>query len=78
MSGNAVYIAIAVLVAFIAVWFLFIAPAERRHNERKLEMVRNQIEKRKAAAAEQENAEKYGASQAGKSSRDEPPDRHSS
>jgi len=53
MDANPVYIAIAVLVAFIAVWFVFIAPAERRHNERKLEMVRKQIEQRKQAAAEQ-------------------------
>jgi len=77
MSGNAIYIALAVLVAFIAVWFLFIAPAERRHNERKLEIVRKRIEKRKAAA-EQDNAEEYGTSQTEKSSRDEPRDRHSS
>ena len=36
----------AVLVAFVAIWFFFVVPAERRHHERKLELVRKRIERR--------------------------------
>jgi len=68
MDNNTMYIAIAVIVAFIAVWFAFIAPAERRHNERKLEIVRKRIEKRNAAAAEQGSVAESGASQPEESS----------
>jgi hypothetical protein len=38
------------LVAFIAIWFFIVVPAEKRHHERKLENVRRRIEKREAAA----------------------------
>lgn len=48
-------LSIAVLVAFVAVWFFFVVPAERRHHERKLEMVRKRIEQR--AATDQEPVE---------------------
>jgi len=48
-------LSIAVLAAFVAVWFFFVVPAERRHHERKLEMLRKRIEKREATG--QENAE---------------------
>ena len=36
----------AVLVAFVAIWFFFVVPTERRHHERKLELVRKRIERR--------------------------------
>lgn len=34
--------------AFVAIWMLFVVPAERRHHERKLEMIQKRIEKRQA------------------------------
>ena len=40
-----IYIAIIVLGAFIAVWVLLVAPAERRHHERKLKALQRQIKK---------------------------------
>ena len=53
-----VYLAILALAAFVAIWMLFVVPAERRHHERKLEAVRKRIEQREAAREEQ----KYRAS----------------
>jgi hypothetical protein len=44
--------AIAVLAAFLAIWIFVVVPAERRHHERKLEVLRKQIEKRQASKAE--------------------------
>ena len=41
-----IYLAILALVAFVAIWFFFVVPSERRHHERKLESIRKQIEKR--------------------------------
>lgn len=55
-----IYLAIIALGAFIAIWFFFIAPAERRHHERKLEMVRKRIEQREAALAEQKRSVETG------------------
>ena len=46
-------LSIAVLAAFVAVWFFFVVPAERRHHERKLEMLRKRIEKREGTEKEQ-------------------------
>ena len=43
---NIMYWAIIGLGAFIAIWILFVAPAERRHHERKLEMIQRKIENR--------------------------------
>ena len=48
-----VLLSIAVLAVFVAVWFFFVVPAERRHHERKLEMVRKRIAKREATDQEQ-------------------------
>lgn len=48
-----IFLATAALVAFVAVWFLFVVPAERRHHERKLEMVKKRIEQREAARKNQ-------------------------
>jgi len=44
-------LSIAVLAAFVAIWVFVVVPAERRHHERKLEMVRKRIEQREAANA---------------------------
>ena len=41
-----IYMTIIVLGAFITVWVLFVAPAERRHHERKLEALQRQIKAR--------------------------------
>jgi predicted MFS family arabinose efflux permease len=41
-----IYIAIFVLGAFVAIWMFFVVPAERRHHERKIELVRKKIERR--------------------------------
>ncbi len=46
MEINLIYWAIIGLGAFIAVWILFVAPAERRHHERKLELLQKRIDRR--------------------------------
>ena len=43
---DTMYWAIGILVAFVAIWFLFVAPAERRHHERKLAMLQKKIDER--------------------------------
>ena len=45
---DLIYWAIIGLGAFVAIWMLFVVPAERRHHERKLELVQKRIEKRQA------------------------------
>lgn len=47
---DMIYWAILGLGAFIAIWFLFVVPSERRHHERKLEMLQRRIDKRQARA----------------------------
>lgn len=42
------YWAIIGLGAFVAIWMLFVVPAERRHHERKLEIIQKKLEKRQA------------------------------
>ena len=54
---NYVYMAIAVLGAFVAIWMIFVIPAERRHHERKMELVRKKIERRKDQSANVDGAE---------------------
>ncbi len=51
---NLIYWAIIGLGAFIAIWFLFVVPAERRHHERKLEMIQKKIEKRQVQKDEED------------------------
>ena len=53
---NIMYWAIIGLGAFIAIWILFVAPAERRHHERKLEIIQRKIEKRQTQT-DQDNYE---------------------
>jgi flagellar biosynthesis/type III secretory pathway M-ring protein FliF/YscJ len=50
---NLLYITIAVLAAFVAIWVFFVVPAERRHHERKLEVLQKRIEKRQSSQAEE-------------------------
>lgn len=45
---DMIYWALLGLGAFIAIWFLFVVPSERRHHERKLEMLQRRIDKRQA------------------------------
>ncbi len=46
---DLMYWAMIVLGAFVAIWMLFVAPAERRHHERKLDLLRKKIEQRQAS-----------------------------
>ena len=46
---DLMYWAMIVLGAFVAIWMLFVAPAERRHHERKLELLQKKIEQRQAS-----------------------------
>ena len=46
---DLMYWAMIVLSAFVAIWMLFVAPAERRHHERKLELLQKKIEQRQAS-----------------------------
>jgi len=43
---DMIYWAVIALGVFIAVWLVFIAPAERRHHERKLAMLQKKIDAR--------------------------------
>ncbi len=52
---NIMYWAIIGLGAFVAIWILFVAPAERRHHERKLEMIQKKLEKRQAQQGQENN-----------------------
>ncbi len=45
---DMIYWAIIALVAFVAIWMFFVAPAERRHHERKLEMLQKRIDNRQS------------------------------
>ena len=56
---NVFLLSIGVLAAFVGIWFFFVVPAERRHHERKLEMLRKRIEQREATGQgkEESNAE---------------------
>jgi hypothetical protein len=52
---NLMYWAIIGLGAFVAIWMLFVAPAERRHHERKLELLQKKIEQRRAQKGQVNN-----------------------
>lgn len=45
-----IYWAMIGLGAFVAIWIFVVIPAERRHHERKLEIIQRQIEKRRSLA----------------------------
>lgn len=57
---DLMYWAIIGLGAFVVIWMLFVAPAERRHHERKLELLQRKIEKLEAQK-EQENNDSLAA-----------------
>ncbi len=52
---DLMYWAMIVLGAFVAIWVLFVAPAERRHHERKLELLQKKIEQRQASDNKENN-----------------------
>ena len=52
---DLMYWAMIVLGAFVAIWMLFVAPAERRHHERKLELLQKKIEQRQASSSRENN-----------------------
>lgn len=49
-----VALALLALIAFVVVWIFVVAPAERRHHERKLAAIQKRIEKRESARQEGE------------------------
>ena len=51
---DVMYWAIIVLGAFVAIWLLFVAPAERRNHERKLAILQKRIDDREARQDEEE------------------------
>lgn len=53
---NLIYWAIIVIGLFIAIWMLFVVPAERRHHERKLEVIQKKLEKRQAQTKDDDDA----------------------
>ncbi len=52
---DLIYWAMIVLGVFVAIWMLFVAPAERRHHERKLELLQKKIEQRQASNNKENN-----------------------
>ncbi len=52
---NLMYWAIIGLGAFVAIWMLFVVPAERRHHERKLKLLQKKIEQRQAQKGQEYN-----------------------
>ena len=52
---DLMYWAMIVLGAFVAIWILFVAPSERRHHERKLELLQKKIEQRQASNDKENN-----------------------
>lgn len=63
MDLRLVYGFLVGMAIFIAIWFLFVAPSERRDHERRLRMVRKRIaerEERLAAAEADEGTEDDG------------------
>lgn len=58
---SLIYLALLGLTAFIAIWILFVIPAERRYHERRLESLQKRIEKREAALKERQSATQAGS-----------------
>ncbi len=52
---DIIYWAIIGLGGFVAFWMLFVVPAERRHHERKLELLQKKIEKRQVQRDQENN-----------------------
>lgn len=52
---NYFYMAILGLAAFVAIWIIFVVPAEKRHHERKMELVRKKIQRHAEQSAVVDN-----------------------
>ena len=55
MDWTLVYGFLIAMALFIAVWFVFVVPSERRDHERKLELVRKRIADREQRRQESAN-----------------------
>ena len=53
-------LALLALIAFVVVWIFVVAPAERRHHERRLAAIRKRIENRETARQRDEPDEDNG------------------
>ena len=53
---DLIYWAIIGIGLFIAIWMLFVVPAERRHHERKLQIIQKKLEKRRTQTEEDDGA----------------------
>jgi cell division protein FtsL len=51
-----IYLAILALAVFVAIWIFVVVPAEKKHHERKLEIIRKRIEKRETQSDEQQHS----------------------
>ena len=47
-----IYIATLALAAFVIIWIFVVVPAEKKHHERKLELIRKRIEKHETQSDE--------------------------
>ena len=49
---DLIYWAIIGIGLFVAIWFLVVVPSERRHHERKLQVIQKKLEKRRTQTDE--------------------------
>jgi flagellar biosynthesis/type III secretory pathway M-ring protein FliF/YscJ len=52
---NLIYTAILILAAFIAIWIFVVVPAEKRHHDRKLEMIKKKISDREVVSGDSDS-----------------------
>lgn len=51
-----VFISFILIVIFVVIWVFVVAPSERRHHERKLEIVQKRLSRRQEALREEHEA----------------------
>ena len=56
MSTSVIGLLVAV-VMIVVIWFVFVAPAERRYHERKLKLMQERIERRQRHLQERQSSE---------------------
>ncbi len=54
MSTSAIGLLVAI-VMIVVIWFVFVAPAERRYHERKLKLMQERIERRQRHLQERQS-----------------------
>lgn len=52
-----VFISFILICIFVVIWIFVVAPSERRHHERKLELVQKRLNKRREARLAQETGQ---------------------